>query len=294
MSNYNTGNAVPSTDPRDLDDNATVFDELLMQHVPSVPDRLGAPRKTWWQMEQDAAALVSPNVAALAALTATADKGIFFSSAGPATMGTYTLTSFNRTLGATADAVAHRAAIGAIALTDTGAYAGSAAKLTTARNIAATGDATWSVSFDGSANATAALTLANSGAAAGTYYGVTVDVKGRVTAGVATPAFSNLTLQNGWTVQASRRAVYRKINDYVQLEVQIQAGTATDGTVLFNLPAGNRPAAVCGVPVVGGPNTALSGSVGLPRVVFQTNGDVTCVNCSTAAGISFTATIFTT
>lgn len=61
----------------------------------------------------------------------------------------------------------------------------SAAKLTTARTISASGDASWSVSFDGSANATAALTLANSGVSAGTYPKVTVDSKGRVTAGTA-------------------------------------------------------------------------------------------------------------
>ena len=64
----------------------------------------------------------------------------------------------------------------------------SAGKLTTARTIGATGDATWSVSFDGSANATAALTLANSGVSAGTHTKVTVDAKGRVTAGAALAA----------------------------------------------------------------------------------------------------------
>lgn len=60
---------------------------------------------------------------------------------------------------------------------------GSAATLTTARTISITGDATWSTSFDGSANVTGALTLANSGVTAGTYTKVTVDAKGRVTAG---------------------------------------------------------------------------------------------------------------
>ena len=65
---------------------------------------------------------------------------------------------------------------------------GSAAKWTTARTIAATGDASWSVSFDGSANVSAALTLAASGVTAGTYGSAsvvpvpTVDAKGRVTA----------------------------------------------------------------------------------------------------------------
>ena len=61
--------------------------------------------------------------------------------------------------------------------------AGTATSLATTRTISASGDATWSVSFNGSADATAALTLAASGATAGTYKSVTVDAKGRVTAG---------------------------------------------------------------------------------------------------------------
>ncbi|MCY1293718.1 hypothetical protein D9M70_429860 [compost metagenome] len=65
---------------------------------------------------------------------------------------------------------------------------GSAATLTTARNISITGDGSWTVSFNGSANATAAFTLANSGVTAGTYGKVTVDAKGRVTAGAALAA----------------------------------------------------------------------------------------------------------
>src|SRR5690606_25381893 len=75
-------------------------------------------------------------------------------------------------------------------LTITGAQdvtgnAGTAAKLQTPRTISVTGDATWSASFDGSQNVTGALTLANSGAVAGTYTKLTVDAKGRVTAGAA-------------------------------------------------------------------------------------------------------------
>lgn len=61
--------------------------------------------------------------------------------------------------------------------------ASAAAKLSTARNISLTGDATATVSFDGSQNASGALTLANSGVSAGSYSAVTVDAKGRVTAG---------------------------------------------------------------------------------------------------------------
>jgi hypothetical protein len=71
--------------------------------------------------------------------------------------------------------------VGTIAGTLTG-NANTATTLQTSRTISSTGDATWSVNFDGSANATAALTLSTV-ATAGTYKSVTVDVKGRVTAG---------------------------------------------------------------------------------------------------------------
>lgn len=65
------------------------------------------------------------------------------------------------------------------------ASASEAAKLTTARSIGMTGDVTWSVSFDGSANVTAAGTLANSGVVAGTYPKVTVNSKGLITGGAS-------------------------------------------------------------------------------------------------------------
>ena len=61
--------------------------------------------------------------------------------------------------------------------------ASKATKLATARKISISGDATGSTDFDGSADKTIALTLANSGVTAGTYSAVAVDTKGRVTAG---------------------------------------------------------------------------------------------------------------
>ena len=61
--------------------------------------------------------------------------------------------------------------------------AGKATKLATARKISVSGDATGSANFDGSADATITLSLANSGVTAGTYSAVAVDAKGRVTAG---------------------------------------------------------------------------------------------------------------
>jgi hypothetical protein len=58
----------------------------------------------------------------------------------------------------------------------------SVASLATARTISATGDGTWSVSFNGGADVSGALTLANV-ATAGTYRSVTINAKGLVTAG---------------------------------------------------------------------------------------------------------------
>lgn len=64
----------------------------------------------------------------------------------------------------------------------------SADKLSASRTIAIAGDATGSATFDGSAGTSITVALVASGVNAGTYSKVTVDAKGRVTAG------SNLTI----------------------------------------------------------------------------------------------------
>lgn len=56
-------------------------------------------------------------------------------------------------------------------------------KLKTPRSISMTGDGTWTTSFDGSGNVTAAMALSNSGITPGTYKSVSVDAKGRITTG---------------------------------------------------------------------------------------------------------------
>jgi hypothetical protein len=80
--------------------------------------------------------------------------------------------------------------LGRLVANVTGALTGNASTATalaTARTISITGDASWTVTFDGSANVTAGLTLANSGVTAGTYGSassvaqVTFDAKGRAT-----------------------------------------------------------------------------------------------------------------
>lgn len=113
MSNYQTNNPVPSIDPRDLDDNATVFDKLMHDATPTVLDRLLVPRKTWWQVEQDAAALVSPNVTALAALTLAVNKGIYATGVGA--LATYDLTAQARTFAAAVTQADQRTVLGTAA-----------------------------------------------------------------------------------------------------------------------------------------------------------------------------------
>lgn len=80
--------------------------------------------------------------------------------------------------------------------------AATASKLLAPVSIGMSGDASWSVSFDGSSNVSGVMTLSNSGAAAGTYGSATtsptftVDAKGRLTAAAnvtITPAFSSIT-----------------------------------------------------------------------------------------------------
>ncbi len=61
--------------------------------------------------------------------------------------------------------------------------AGKAMKLATARKISLSGDATGNTTFDGSADKSITVTLANTGVVAGTYSAVAVDTKGRVVAG---------------------------------------------------------------------------------------------------------------
>jgi hypothetical protein len=94
--------------------------------------------------------------------------------------------------------------------------------LSTARTIAASGDATWSVSFNGSANVSSTLTLANTGVTATTYGTSTsvptiaVDSKGRITSASNTNITFPVTTVNGFagTVVLTTSDVAEGTNQY--------------------------------------------------------------------------------
>ena len=100
--------------------------------------------------------------------------------------------------------------------------ANAANQLSTARTIAASGDATWSVSFDGSTNVSSALTLANTGVTATTYGTSTsvptiaVDSKGRITSASNTNITFPVTTVNGFagTVVLTTSDVAEGTNQY--------------------------------------------------------------------------------
>jgi cytoskeletal protein CcmA (bactofilin family) len=118
------------------------------------------------------------------------------------TIGVSGITGTAQNFDGSANVVIPITAVPASILTGTAAIntTGSAGQLATPRTISVTGDAAWSVSFDGSANTTGALTLANTGVAAGTYDQVTVDPKGRVTAGTNVVKSYNTSISGTATV----------------------------------------------------------------------------------------------
>ena len=118
--------------------------------------------------------------------------------------------------------------------------------LSTARTIAASGDAVWSVSFDGSANVTSALTLANTGVTATTYGTSTavptiaIDSKGRITSASNTNITFPVTTVNGFagTVVLTTSDVAEGTNQYfttARAQASITGGASS--VVTANLTA---------------------------------------------------------
>lgn len=109
---------------------------------------------------------------------------------------------------------------------DTTGNAGTAAKLQNIRSISATGDAAWSVSFDGSAAVSGTLTLSNSGVTAGTYKSVTVDAKGRVTAGANVVT----SLVTSTSATGTTNAATTNTNTFLNIVEKVGTANASPGT----------------------------------------------------------------
>ena len=121
--------------------------------------------------------------------------------------------------------------------------AGSATVLQNARIIAASGDATWSVSFNGSANVSSALTLANTGVTATTYGNsgsvptIAVDAKGRITSASNTAIAFPITSVNTFTgdVTLTTSNIAEGTNQYF---TSARAQAAISGTAPISVASG--------------------------------------------------------
>jgi hypothetical protein len=121
--------------------------------------------------------------------------------------------------------------------------ANAANQLSTAKTIAASGDATWSVSFNGSANVSSALTLANTGVTATTYGTSTavptiaVDSKGRITSASNTNITFPVTTVNGQagTVVLTTSDIAEGSNQYF---TTARAQAAISGTAPISVASG--------------------------------------------------------
>lgn len=111
---------------------------------------------------------------------------------------------------------------------------GSATILQTARNIALSGDASWNVNFNGSTNVTGVLTLSNTTVVAGTYTKLTVDSKGRATAGTALNS-TDVTTALGYTPLVNTG----KAVDSSLLNGLVQTSAATANTIMSRDGSGN-------------------------------------------------------
>jgi hypothetical protein len=201
-------------------------------------------------------------------------------------------------------------AVGSATSASTATNATNATKLATARTISITGDGTWSTTFDGSANASSALTLAEV-ATAGTYGSsslipvITLDSKGRVT-GVSTTSVTAATansLATARNIAATGDAAWsvnfngseNVSSDLVLNTVNANAGTFGSSTLIPQLTVDNkgRVTGVVQVPISTAAIADTANQLTTARTIAATGDAAWSVSFNGAANVSGTLTLTT-
>lgn len=154
----------------------------------------------------------------------------------------------------------------------------SADKLTVARTLTGTGDASFVFTFDGSSNVGAAVALAASGVSAGTYSKVTVDEKGRVTKGeniqkedLPDIAIEDIEgLQAGLDAKADKSTTYSKGEVDSLLEPISTKVTANEQSIQSEVQRATEAESALSTKI-----TALSGTVIYLGLIENTNEEIT-------------------
>lgn len=199
-------------------------------------------------------------------------------------------------------------AVGSATSATTAVNATNATKLATARTISITGDGTWSTSFDGSANASSILTLAEV-ATAGTYGSsslipvITVDSKGRIT-GVSTSSVTastanslstsrNISVTGDATWSVSFNGSENVSSDLVLTTVNANAGTFGSSTLIPQLTVDNkgRVTGVVQVPISTAAIADTANQLTTSRTITASGDATWSVSFNGASNVSGTLTL---
>lgn len=201
-------------------------------------------------------------------------------------------------------------AVGSATSATNATNATNATKLATARTISITGDGTWSTTFDGSANASSALTLAQV-ATAGTFGSaslipvITVDSKGRVTSVsttsvTASTANTLTTARNisatgdaNWSVSFNGSA--NVSSDIILTTVNANTGTFGASNLIpqITVDSKGRVTSVTQVPVTTATNAETANQLFTARTIAATGDAAWSVSFNGASNVSGTLTLTT-